>query len=107
MALLNNPRVPNSNKLRLAILYALRYQKAQGNQIATVVDTLIRNGISADKARLVYVMLNFAGADVRQDDLFMNDDFFSRGKSALKGLKVSCYWELETNQERKLMTLGC
>ncbi len=33
-------------------------------------------------------MLNFAGADVRQDDLFMNENLFSRGKSALKGLKV-------------------
>lgn len=32
-------------------------------------------------------MLNFAGADQRQDDLFSNDNFFSRGKSALKGLK--------------------
>jgi vacuolar protein sorting-associated protein 45 len=98
--LLNNPRVPNPNKLRLAILYALRYQKAQGNQIATVVDALIRNGISADKARLVYVMLNFAGADVRQDDLFMNDDFFSRGKSALKGLKVSYPMSLEVWRPR-------
>lgn len=88
MTLLANPRVRPPNKLRLAILYALRYQKAQGNQIAQVVDALIQNGVSADRAKLVYVMLNFAGADVRQDDLFMNDNFFSRGKSALKGLKV-------------------
>ena len=32
-------------------------------------------------------MLNFAGADQRQDDLFASENFFSRGKSALKGLK--------------------
>ena len=38
---------------------------------------------------MVYSMLNFAGADQRQDDLFANENFFSRGKSALKGLKVS------------------
>jgi vacuolar protein sorting-associated protein 45 len=37
----------------------------------------------------VYVTLNLAGADQRQDDLFMNESIFSRGKSALKGLKVS------------------
>ena len=80
--------MPAGNKLRLAILYALRYQKYPTNQISQVVDALIANGVSADKARLVYVMLNFAGADVRQDDLFSNDNFFSRGKSALKGLKV-------------------
>lgn len=38
-------------------------------------------------SQLVYVMLNLAGADQRQDDLFMNENIFSRGKSALKGLK--------------------
>lgn len=37
---------------------------------------------------MVNIMLNFAGADQRQDDLFANENFFSRGKSALKGLKV-------------------
>ncbi|BEI85897.1 hypothetical protein CcaverHIS002_0601840 [Cutaneotrichosporon cavernicola] len=82
-----SPKVPAQNKLRVAILYALRYQKFYGNHITAVVDALITAGVSADKARLVYVMLNFAGADVRQDDLFMNDNLFSRGKSALKGLK--------------------
>lgn len=89
LSLISSPKVPASNRLRVAILYALRYQKLVGNQVPHVVDALIQNGISADRARLVYVMLNFAGADVRQDDLFMNENFFSRGKSALKGLKVN------------------
>ncbi|WWC69607.1 uncharacterized protein I206_103550 [Kwoniella pini CBS 10737] len=85
--LISSPKTRSTNKLRLAILYALRYQKLIGNQIPQVIDNLISNGVSADKARLVYIMLNFAGADIRQDDLFMNENFFSRGKSALKGLK--------------------
>ncbi|CAD6566648.1 MAG: vacuolar protein sorting-associated protein 45 [Tremellales sp. Tagirdzhanova-0007] len=87
LTLLVSRKVPTASKLRLAILYALRYQKLIGNQIAQVVDALIQNGAGADQARLVYVMLNFAGADVRQDDLFMNENLFSRGKTALKGLK--------------------
>ncbi|RXK39558.1 hypothetical protein M231_03228 [Tremella mesenterica] len=87
ITLISSTKVPPANKVRLAILYALRYQKLVGNQITQVVDALIRCGVSADRARLVYVMLNFAGADVRQDDLFMNENFFSRGKSAFKGLK--------------------
>lgn len=37
---------------------------------------------------MVNIMLGFAGAEQRQDDLFSNENFFSRGKSALKGLKV-------------------
>ncbi|KAI5453637.1 vacuolar protein sorting-associated protein 45 [Naganishia albida] len=87
MTMLQSPRIPANNKLRLAILYALRYQKLASNAITSVVDALIQNGVSADRARLVYVTLNLAGADQRQDDLFMNESIFSRGKSALKGLK--------------------
>lgn len=109
MSMVQSPRIPANNKLRLAILYALRYQKLASNAITSVVDALIQNGVSADRARvstcawvascaasnrihrprqLVYVTLNLAGADQRQDDLFMNESIFSRGKSALKGLKV-------------------
>lgn len=46
-------------------------------------------------------MLNFAGADQRQDDLFANENFFSRGKSALKGLKVctSLYFPLSNHAD--------
>lgn len=37
---------------------------------------------------MVNIMLGFAGAEQRQDDLFSNENFFSRGRSALKkGLK--------------------
>lgn len=85
--LLSSSRVTPASKLRLAILYALRYQKMPGNGIPAIVDSLIQHGVPAERARLVYVLLNLAGADVRQDDLFMNENLFSRGKSALKGLK--------------------
>ncbi|KAL7414882.1 Sec1 family-domain-containing protein [Mrakia frigida] len=87
LTLLSTPSIPNANKLRLAILYALRYQKFSANAIPHVVDTLITNGIDPERARLVYVMLNYAGADQRQDDLFMNENLFSRGKSLVKGLQ--------------------
>lgn len=43
---------------------------------------------SCSLLQLVYVMLNYAGADQRQDDLFMNENLFSRGKSLVKGLQV-------------------
>ncbi|GAA5874753.1 hypothetical protein JCM8547_005202 [Rhodosporidiobolus lusitaniae] len=83
--LLTSPSVPSSSKLRLAILYALRYQKLPGNQIAGIVELLKQQGVK--DSEMVHTMLNFAGADQRQDDLFANENFFSRGKSALKGLK--------------------
>lgn len=48
---------------------------------------LIKVSVYVYALQLVFVMLNLAGAEQRQDDLFANENFFSRGKSALKGLK--------------------
>ncbi|KAH7340566.1 vacuolar protein sorting-associated protein 45 [Rhizoctonia solani] len=86
MELIEKPGIQLYNKIRLGIIYALRYQKS-ANQIGTVVEALIKAGASEHDASLVYVLLNIAGADQRQDDLFENGNIFSRGKSALKGLK--------------------
>ncbi|KAA1096514.1 vacuolar protein sorting-associated protein 45 [Puccinia graminis f. sp. tritici] len=82
-----SPQINTDAKLRLALLYALRYQKFNGNCIVGIVELLKQYSVSEQDARLVYVMLNFAGQEERQDDLFSNANFFSRGKSALKGLK--------------------
>jgi hypothetical protein len=38
--------------------------------------------------QLVYVFLNIAGSDQRQDDLFSTESLLAKGRSALKGLKV-------------------
>ncbi|KAF8758342.1 STXBP unc-18 SEC1 family [Rhizoctonia solani] len=61
--------------------------KKSANQTGAVVEALIKAGASEHDASLVHVLLNIAGADQRQDDLFENGNIFSRGKSALKGLK--------------------
>lgn len=84
--LLASDAIGSSAKLRLAILYALRFQKWAGNQIDSVAQQLLRAGVPERDVLLMYIMLNFAGAEQRQDDLFSNENFFSRGKSALKGL---------------------
>ncbi|KAJ7069672.1 Sec1 family-domain-containing protein [Mycena amicta] len=86
-AFIANPSIPPWGKLRLVMLYALRYQKTQTSNIASLINLLLSNGISREDARLVYVFLNIAGADQRQDDLFSNESLFAKGRSALKGLK--------------------
>ena len=85
--MIDSPEIPQESKVRLSILYALRYQKLPSNAIQAVVSQLLQQGVPQHRVALVYVMLNLAGADKRQDDLFMNDNFFSRGRSALKGLQ--------------------
>ncbi|KAH0586270.1 hypothetical protein H2248_007518 [Termitomyces sp. 'cryptogamus'] len=86
--LLLDPSIAPRHKLRLVILYALRYQKTQTNNIANLIKLLLANGVSEEDARLVYVFLNIAGADQRQDDLFSTESLLAKGRSALKGLKV-------------------
>ncbi|KAJ3932518.1 MAG: Sec1 family-domain-containing protein [Lentinula lateritia] len=75
------------HKLRIVILYALRYQKTQATNIANLINLLLANGVSREDARLVYVFLNISGADQRQDDLFSTESLLAKGRSALKGLK--------------------
>ncbi|TFY69920.1 hypothetical protein EVJ58_g126 [Rhodofomes roseus] len=50
------------------------------------VEQGLATGSGAD-LRLVYVILNIAGSDQRQDDLFSAESLFAKGRSALKGLK--------------------
>lgn len=74
-------------KLRLVILYALRYQKTQASNIASLINLILQNGVRREDARLVYAVLNIAGSDQRQDDLFSTESLLAMGRSALKGLK--------------------
>jgi hypothetical protein len=50
-----DPAVTPQNKLRLVILYALRYQKAQTSNIATLINLLLANGVSKEDARVCFI----------------------------------------------------
>ncbi|KAF8532090.1 putative vacuolar protein sorting protein VpsB [Gautieria morchelliformis] len=82
-----NPSIPPANKLRLVMLYALRYQKTAAGNVAALINSLLERGVSREDAKLVYAILNLAGSDQRQDDLFSNETLLAKGRSALKGLK--------------------
>ncbi|KAI0826786.1 Sec1-like protein [Trametes gibbosa] len=86
-ALVANPAIQTWNKLRLVMLYALRYQKAQPQNVASLINLMLENGVSREDAKLVYVLLNIAGSDQRQEDLFSAESLLAKGRSALKGLK--------------------
>ncbi|KDQ62502.1 hypothetical protein JAAARDRAFT_121394 [Jaapia argillacea MUCL 33604] len=86
-ALITNPTISPWTKLRIAILYALRYQKTRTADIASLINLILANGVSREDARLVYVFLNIAGSDQRQEDLFLSESLLARGRSVLKGLK--------------------
>lgn len=49
---IKNPNIPVWNKLRLVILYALRYQKTQANNVASLINLMLENGVSREDARV-------------------------------------------------------
>ena len=52
-ALINNPSIQPLNKLRLTMLYALRYQKQQANNIATLISSLVEHGVTREEAKVL------------------------------------------------------
>ncbi|ORX98635.1 Sec1-like protein [Basidiobolus meristosporus CBS 931.73] len=85
--MIENSRISDRAKVRLVLLYALRYEKSPNNAITTLIELLHRNGISELDIKLIGTVMQYAGADQRQDDLFENENIFSRGKNVFKGLK--------------------
>ncbi|KAL5482682.1 VPS45 [Sanghuangporus weigelae] len=85
--IIRDAAVSPSQKLRIVILFALRYQKSKANDIANLINQLLENGVPAEDAKLVYAVLNIAGSDQRQGDLFSTETLLAKGFSALKGLK--------------------
>jgi len=58
-ALINNPSIQPLNKLRLTMLYALRYQKQQANNIATLISSLVEHGASREEAKVIKLILPY------------------------------------------------
>ncbi len=59
MSLLENPKVSEDSKVRLAMLYALRYEKMPGNATPQIIDKLFKTGVNEKKVAvgLVYACL--------------------------------------------------
>jgi len=51
-SIVTDPAVPPWNKLKIAILYALRYQKSQQSNIANLINLLLSNSVSREEARV-------------------------------------------------------
>jgi len=66
------------------LLYALRYERQEGNALHRFVDLLQANGVGSEKLRLVPELLKQCGASARQGDLYQTKDVFASAKKAIK-----------------------
>ena len=86
--LISNPAVAEDSKVKLALLYLLRYEKSPQNSVKAVVDMLRKAGLGDRKVGMLDQMVSFAGSEQRLEDLFLNSDVLSKTKAVFKGLKV-------------------
>ncbi|EAT77229.2 hypothetical protein SNOG_15296 [Parastagonospora nodorum SN15] len=91
---IQDPKVPANNKLRLVAIYALRYSKTSSNSTAMLLDLLaVAGGLSRNRINLITKLLAYhdslqtitAAGGV--PDLFQPGSFFGGARDRLKGLK--------------------
>ncbi|ORX43460.1 Sec1-like protein [Hesseltinella vesiculosa] len=85
--MIDDNNISDLAKIRLVLLYALHYERSPNNAIKSLVEQLDAVGVNEKYSSLVPALLFYAGNQQRQNDLFANQTFLARGKSALKGLK--------------------
>lgn len=91
-ALLIHPKVRAKDKLRLVMLYALRYERQSGSAMDEFMDTLSRVGIEEQDRRMVISLLKYAGRNApgRSTDLFATkgaSGIFRHLTGGLKGVE--------------------
>ena len=88
MDLLGKPGVSETDKVKLVMLFALKYEKGGAREIAQLKRRLAELGVSGELQNLVNFIVQHAGEGRRSGDLFSTKNFQSRfGAAVRKGLK--------------------
>lgn len=85
-SLLNNESVSDIDRLRLVMLYALRYEKESPVQLMQLFNKLASRSPKY-KPGLVQFLLKQAGVDKRTGDLYGNRDLLNIARNMARGLK--------------------
>ena len=85
-ALLANSQVRDEEKLKLLMLYALKYETNASNQLDRLLGVLQQSsGVSqAEASGLIKTLLRYGGDQVRSGDLFGNKSWLAKAKNTLK-----------------------
>lgn len=78
--------ISNNNKIRLVLLYALRYEKNKNNTLSSLLLSLAQSGVTPKELSIINTLLEYAGSSKRLDNLYELESIFSRAKSGFKGL---------------------
>lgn len=86
LEILSKTTIQESLKIRLSMLYALRYEKMVNNQLPLVMESLINSGISQEKMDSVLKVVGLAGSEQRMDDIY-GEDVLTRTKQMFKPIQ--------------------
>lgn len=87
LEIINDHKVKEDHKVKLAMLYAIRFEK-DGEAVARLISALIDAGVPVKKTSIIREVLDYGGQGKRDGELFgANKSLFSRASSAVKGLK--------------------
>jgi len=85
---LEDPRFSKMDKLRIVMLYALRYETNSSNELSNFIEKLFQAGLDKDTIALVNALMKYAGSSARSGDLFLKNNLFKFFKKNLtRGIK--------------------
>ncbi|KXN74885.1 Sec1-like protein [Conidiobolus coronatus NRRL 28638] len=87
ISIIEDPKVKSINKLKLTILYSIKYEKHSNNSLKQLISALKKQGLMESELSLITKTLKHCGFESRQNDLFGNEINFNWGKNVFKGLK--------------------
>jgi hypothetical protein len=105
--LLTHPAVKPNNKLRLVLLYALRYEQHPQNATGPLQGMLKEMGL-AREVEAIDLILGTAGAAQRMEQLYESGNLFSKARSGIKGLQgvENVYTQHRPLLESQLLSLS-
>ncbi|CCJ29810.1 unnamed protein product [Pneumocystis jirovecii] len=99
--------ISNSSKVKLALLYALRYEKHPNNALSSLLQQLAQAGVPPEEFSVINMLFDYAGSNKRLDNIFESESFFSRTKSGFKELNgtENVYTQHKPRLQNLLMSL--
>ncbi|KAI9291831.1 Sec1-like protein [Neoconidiobolus thromboides FSU 785] len=85
--LIQDKKIGDSYKLKLAMLYCLRYEKSPSLNAQQLFAEMKSNGVSDANLKVIDKVMEYGGYDQRQNDLYGDSNLFSKGRNVIKGLK--------------------
>jgi len=85
--LIKRSNITEDSKIKLVLLYTLRYGSQNNNEVRSLIELLKQNGVSEEKTEIVDQLKRYVELDKRQNEESTASTIFDKGKNVFKGLK--------------------